>query len=63
MSGHYMVSVANNTTPTKKFTDLTTAKVEAIRVSLIPVNSLAVIHVVQIIATLEPRTSHEWSKA
>jgi len=62
MSG-YMVSVCGSNAPTKTHGELCDAITEAQRLSLLSQNKDRIIHVVQIVATLEPRSSHEWSKA
>ena len=56
----YLVSVCGNNAPTKEHTELADAKAEAVRLSLMSNNKDRVIHVVQIVASLVPRTTHEW---
>lgn len=58
----YLVSVCGSQAPTKEHKELADAKAEAIRLSLLSNNKDRVIHVVQIVATLEPRSTHEWRR-
>ena len=60
MSAQYMVSVCGSNAPSKVHDELCDAKGEALRLSMLAQNKDRTIHVVQICATLEPRSSHEW---
>ena len=56
----YMVSVCGSTAPSKIHDGLESAKQEAERLADQHNNRDRVIHVVEIVATLIPRTSHQW---
>jgi 3-deoxy-D-arabino-heptulosonate 7-phosphate (DAHP) synthase len=56
----YLVSVCGSNAPTKEHEHLEDAKAEAERLSLMSNNKDRVIYVVQIVATMVPRTTHEW---
>ena len=58
----YMVSVCGSNAPTKEHEHLADAKAEAVRLSLMSNNKDRTIHVVEIVATMVPRTTHEWKE-
>lgn len=59
---NYLVSVCGSNAPTKTHGELSDAIAEAERLALMPQSKDRTIYVVQIVATLEPRSTHEWSK-
>ena len=58
----YMVSVCGSQAPSKIHNSLDEAKTEAERLASQHQNRDRTIHVVEIVATLSPRTSHVWEQ-
>lgn len=59
----YMVSVTGSQAPTKVHDDMDAARLEAERLVTQPNNRDRTIHVVQIVATIKPQTTHVWEVA
>jgi hypothetical protein len=63
MAYPYMVSVTGSNAPRQKHSTIELAQAEAERLARQPQNVDRVIHVVEIVATLAPKTTHEWVNA
>lgn len=58
----YLVSVCGSQAPTKEHYALSDARTEAERLAAMPQNKDRIIHVVEVVGSLVPRTTHEWNK-
>lgn len=63
MTKRFMVSVCGSSAPSKIHESLDDAKAEAERLATQHNNRDRVIHVVEIVASLLPRTTHVWEVA